>query len=65
MMTDYGDIQNMEQAKDLGILYYINKPFDVFELRKRVKKILSSSWLLGSYKYYYVKLDSDSWSRYK
>ena len=46
MMTDYGDIQNMEQAKDLGILYYINKPFDVFELRKRVNKILSSSWVI-------------------
>ena len=42
MMTNYGDIQNMEQAKDLGILYYINKPFDVFELRKRVKEILNS-----------------------
>ncbi len=43
MMTDYGDIQNMEQARGLGILYYINKPFDVFELRERVKEILNSS----------------------
>ena len=43
MMTDYGDIQNMEQAKDLGILYYMAKPFDLFELRERVKEILLNS----------------------
>ena len=41
MMTAYGDHpQNMEQAKDLGILYYIGKPFDLFELRERVRQIL-------------------------
>ena len=40
MMTAYGDAQNMEQAKDLGILYYMGKPFDLFELRERVRKIL-------------------------
>jgi two-component system response regulator (stage 0 sporulation protein F) len=40
MMTAYGDAQNMEQAKDLGILYYMGKPFDLFELRDRVKEIL-------------------------
>ncbi|TGE33960.1 response regulator [Desulfosporosinus sp. Sb-LF] len=43
MMTAYGDAQNMEQAKDLGILHYMGKPFDLFELRKRVKEILSST----------------------
>lgn len=42
MMTAYGDAQNMEQAKDLGILYYMGKPFDLFELRDRVRDILVS-----------------------
>lgn len=41
MMTAYGDAQNMEQAKDLGILYYMGKPFDLFELRERVRKIFT------------------------
>jgi len=43
MMTAYGDAQNMEQAKDLGILYYMSKPFDLFELRDRVRQILATS----------------------
>lgn len=43
MMTAYGDNQNMEQAKELGILYYMGKPFDLFELRERVRKILTVS----------------------
>lgn len=41
MMTAYGDIQTMETAKDLGILYYLSKPFDLFELRKRVSDIFT------------------------
>jgi len=40
MMTAYGDAQNMEQAQELGVLYYIGKPFDLFELRDRVRSIL-------------------------
>ena len=40
MMTAYCDAQNMEQAKDLGILYYMSKPFDLFEMRDRVRDIL-------------------------
>ena len=43
MMTAYGDTQNMEQAKDLGILYYMGKPFDLFELRERVREIFKMS----------------------
>lgn len=42
MMTAYGDAQNMEQAKELGILHYLSKPFDLFELRERVRAILRS-----------------------
>jgi len=41
MMTAYGDAQNMEQAKELGILHYLGKPFDLFELRERVRDILT------------------------
>lgn len=40
MMTAYGDIQNMEQAQEFGILHYISKPFDLFELRDKVRGIL-------------------------
>jgi two-component system response regulator (stage 0 sporulation protein F) len=43
MMTAYGDNQNMEHAKELGVLYYMGKPFDLFELRERVRKILTVS----------------------
>jgi two-component system response regulator (stage 0 sporulation protein F) len=39
MMTAYGDIQTMETAKDLGIHYYMGKPFDLFEMRERVREI--------------------------
>lgn len=39
MMTAYGDIETMDTAKGLGILYYIAKPFDLFELRDRVRKL--------------------------
>jgi len=42
LMTYYGDIQNMEQAKELGILCYITKPFDLFELRERVKDSITA-----------------------
>jgi len=43
MMTAYGENHNMEQAKELGILFYMGKPFDLFELRERVRKILTVS----------------------
>ena len=43
MMTGYGDSQNMEQVKDLGVNYYMDKPFDLFELKERVREIFNSS----------------------
>ena len=47
MMTAYGeDSHSMEQVKDLAILYYMGKPFDLFELRKRVSDILNSSGII-------------------
>ena len=40
----YGDdAHSLEQAKEFGILCYIAKPFDLFELRERVNEILNSS----------------------
>lgn len=43
MMTAYGDAQNMEQAQELGVIHYMSKPFDLFELRDRVRAILKKS----------------------
>jgi two-component system response regulator (stage 0 sporulation protein F) len=39
MMTAYGDSQNMVQAKDLDVIHYLSKPFDLFELRDLVKEV--------------------------
>jgi two-component system response regulator (stage 0 sporulation protein F) len=47
MITANADIQDMAQAKDLGILYYMGKPFDLFELRERVREILNSSGIIA------------------
>lgn len=41
MMTAYGDVHNMEQAKELGVVFYLTKPFDLFELREKVAAILA------------------------
>jgi len=40
MMTAYGEAGNIEQARDLGVQYYLSKPFDLFDLRDRVNGIL-------------------------
>lgn len=40
MMTAYGDAPSMEQARELGVLHYMSKPFDLFELRDHVRDIL-------------------------
>lgn len=43
MMTgNEDDAHNMEQAKELGVLCYMSKPFDIFELRECVKEIFNS-----------------------
>ncbi len=43
MMTAYGDAQNMEQARELDVIHYMSKPFDLFELRDKVKEIFSKN----------------------
>jgi len=43
MMTGNGDDpKNIKQSKDLGILLYMVKPFDLFELRVQVIEILNN-----------------------
>ena len=43
MMTAYGDAQNMELARELDVIHYMSKPFDLFELRDKVKEIFSKN----------------------
>ncbi|KTE93532.1 response regulator [Desulfitobacterium hafniense] len=41
MMTAYGDAQTMERAQEQGVMHYISKPFDLFELRDVVRDLLN------------------------
>ncbi|SHK50892.1 response regulator [Desulforamulus aeronauticus] len=41
MMTAYGDVEIMAQTKDLGVRHYLNKPFDLDEVRVLVKGLLA------------------------
>ena len=43
MMTGYGDSQTMEQVKELGVHYYLDKPFNLFELKEQVREIFNNS----------------------
>lgn len=40
MMTAYGELNLIEEAKTCGAVRHFTKPFDVFELRETVKKLL-------------------------
>ncbi|CCQ95006.1 two-component response regulator [[Clostridium] ultunense Esp] len=40
MMTAYGELEMMEEARNLGVLHYFAKPFDVEEIRHEVNKVL-------------------------
>ena len=40
---DIIDIQDIEHSQDLGIHYYIAKPFDLFELKTQVREALNRS----------------------
>ncbi|WP_260678679.1 response regulator [Planococcus salinarum] len=40
MMTAYGELNLIEEAKTWGAVRHFTKPFDVFELRETVKKLL-------------------------
>lgn len=40
MMTAYGELDLIEEAKNWGAVCHFTKPFDVFELRETVKNLL-------------------------
>lgn len=40
MMTAYGEMEVVQKALQIGVKYCITKPFDIFELRDRVKEVL-------------------------
>lgn len=40
MMTAYGELEIANEAMGLGVKYFINKPFDIDDLRKVVKDVL-------------------------
>lgn len=42
MMTAYGELGVIQEALDLGAMKYFTKPFDIFEVRDEVKKILTT-----------------------
>lgn len=41
MMTAYVEQDIMDEAKSLGVARYFTKPFNIFEVRDEVKKILT------------------------
>ncbi|MEW5897584.1 MAG: response regulator [Bacillota bacterium] len=43
LMTAYGELDINARAKKLGITYYIDKPFDLNEVRQLVKTLLIES----------------------
>lgn len=43
MMTAYGDIEIINQTKDLGVKHFLNKPFDLDDVRELVKALLTES----------------------
>ncbi|WP_366923677.1 response regulator [Metallumcola ferriviriculae] len=43
-MTAYGELEIITEAKSLGITAYINKPFDVNEIRNLVTGILDGTF---------------------
>lgn len=40
MMTAYGELNIVQEALSLGAVRYFTKPFDIFEVRDEVNKIL-------------------------
>jgi two-component system, response regulator, stage 0 sporulation protein F len=40
MMTAYGELDMIQEAKDLGAINHFAKPFDIDEIRQAVRKVL-------------------------
>jgi len=43
IMTAYGELEVVSEAKKLGIKEYITKPFDINELRRLVKEVIKEN----------------------
>ena len=43
MMTAYGELGIVQEALSIGAIRYFTKPFDIFELRDEVNKVLRES----------------------
>lgn len=43
MMTAYGEVKLVEQAKSLGATHYFTKPFDIFEMKNTVNKLFAEN----------------------
>src|SRR3954466_6299662 len=43
IMTAYGELDMIQEAKDLGAITHFAKPFDIDDIRKAVEKHLESS----------------------
>lgn len=41
MMTAYGELNLVNEARELGASLYFTKPFDIFEVRDAVNKLLN------------------------
>lgn len=41
MMTAYGDMEILAETKTLGVQHYLNKPFDLDDVRALIKSILT------------------------
>ena len=59
IMTAYGDHRDRQQAKALGIVAYIDKPFDLIELREQVREIFDELSEKNIYKL--RKREFDTW----
>jgi DNA-binding response OmpR family regulator len=42
ILTAYGSVESQADAEELGVAYYLTKPFDLFHLKSRVKRLLRS-----------------------
>jgi len=40
ILTAYGSAESMAEAKTLDVAYYLTKPFDLFHLKSRMKRLL-------------------------
>jgi len=49
LMTAYGELDVAARAKRLGIIHYVDKPFDLTEVRQLVKTLLIESRYAGRY----------------